>query len=294
MLQCWILTCFSVGVLLLHGQAQTVPTAAPVPPVEATDFIRFVETDEGDSLQTALVEYVNDRCISVDLIGAVHIADRRYFEALNARFKTYEAVLYELVGRPVEQRQTLKSGDGSDKLRWLGVMQEKMRQTLKLESQLQCIDYKAPNFVHADLSTEGFFATQAEKKETFLNLWMKAALAKAATSDSQQPASDLSLIMTLMISQDSATDLKRLIGKEFDRVEQLMAGIESGDGTAIIGSRNQHALEILQKQMAAGRKRLGIFYGAAHFPDMEQRLISMGFKKRRVEWLKAWDIDADE
>ncbi len=293
MIKCWIWICSFASVLSLHGQSKTVPAAAAVSAVATTDFIRFVEKDEGDSLQTAVVEYVNDRGISVDLIGAVHIADRRYFEALNARFKTYEAVLYELVGRPVEQRQTLKPGDGSDKLRWLGVMQEKMRQLLKLDSQLQCIDYKAPNFIHADLSMEGFFASQEEKKETFLNLWMKAALAKAATSDGQQPASDMSLIMTLLMSQDSATDLKRLIGKEFDRVEQLMAGIEAGDGTAIIGARNQHALQILQKQIAVGRKRLGIFYGAAHFPDMEQRLMQMGFKKRRIEWLKAWDIDAE-
>lgn len=283
----------ALGLMLSSAQAQekkAMPEAAtPVP----TDFIRFVETDEGDSLQTAIASYLSPSGVTVDLIGAVHIADKKYFDALNARFKTYEVVLYELVGRPIEERDQLKVGDGDSKLQWLGALQEKMRATLKLESQLQGIDYKAKNFVHADLSTEGFFEKQEEKKETFITLWMKAALAQAAAGDSGKANSDMTLIMTLLMSKDSATDLKRLIGSEFDRVEQLMAGVEAGNGTAIIGERNKHALNVMQKQIAAGRKRLAIFYGAAHFPDMEQRLLKEGWKLQKTDWLKAWDIDAE-
>jgi hypothetical protein len=184
-------------------------------------------------------------------------------------------------------------GDGDSKLQWLGALQEKMRATLKLESQLKVIDYKAKNFVHADLSTEGFFEKQEEKKETFITLWMKAALAQAAAGDSGKANSDMTMIMTLLMSKDSSTDLKRLIGSEFDRVEQLMAGVEAGNGTAIIGERNKHALEVMQKQIAAGKKRIAIFYGAAHFPDMEQRLLKEGWKLQKTDWLKAWDIDAE-
>ena len=285
-----LLLTFGLGLLSVSA-AEEKKSAAAAP--AATDFIRFVETDEGDSLQTAIASYQNAAGVTVDLIGAVHIADKKYFEALNARFKTYEVVLYELVGRPIEERDTLKVGDGAEKLQWLGALQEKMRAALKLESQLKCIDYKAKNFVHADLSTEGFFEKQEEKKENFFGLWMKAALAQAASADSSKANSDMTLILTLLMSKDSATDLKRLIGSEFDRVEQLMAGVESGDGTAIIGSRNEHALAVMQKQITAGKKKLGIFYGAAHFPDMEQRLLKMGFKLQKTEWLKAWDIDAE-
>lgn len=266
--------------------------AANTPP-SPTDFIRFVETDEGDSLQTAIATYLSPSGVTVDLIGAVHIADKKYFEALNTRFKSYEVVLYELVGRPIEERDQLKVGDGNAKLQWLGALQEKMRSTLKLESQLQCIDYQAKNFVHADLSTEGFFEKQEEKKENFLTLWMKAALAQAASADSSKGDADMTLIMTLLMSKDSSTDLKRLIGSEFDRVENLMAGVEAGNGTVIIGERNKHALAIMQKQITAGRKSLAVFYGAAHFPDMEQRLLKEGWKLQKTEWLKAWDIDAE-
>jgi hypothetical protein len=281
------------GLMLFSASAEEKKTTSAVAEPAATDFIRFVETEEGDSLQTAIASYLSPAGVTVDLIGAVHIADKKYFDALNARFKTYEVVLYELVGRPIEERDQLKVGDGDSKLQWLGALQEKMRATLKLESQLQCIDYKAENFVHADLSTEGFFEKQEEKKETFLTLWMKAALAQAAAGDSGKANSDMTLIMTLLMSKDSATDLKRLIGSEFDRVEQLMAGIEAGNGTAIIGERNKHALEVMQKQIAADKKRIAIFYGAAHFPDMEQRLLKEGWKLQKTDWLKAWDVDAE-
>jgi hypothetical protein len=283
----------TLGFSVLSITAAEEKKPASVAPPPPTDFIRFVETEEGDSLQTAIASYQNRAGVTVDLIGAVHIADKRYFDALNQIFKRYEVLLYELVGRPIEERDTLKVADGVEKLQWLGALQEKMRTTLKLESQLQCIDYKAKNFIHADLSTEGFFEKQEEKKENFFGLWMKAALAQAATADSSKANSDMTLLLTLLMSKDSATELKRLIGSEFDRVEQLMAGVEAGDGTAIIGSRNQHALEVMQKQIAAGKSKLGIFYGAAHFPDMEQRLLKMGFKLQKTDWLKAWDIDAE-
>jgi hypothetical protein len=260
----------------------------------ANDFIRFVEDENGDSLQTAVARYVSSTGVIVDLVGAVHIADKKYFEALNSRFKNYDAVLYELVGRPVELRQELKAGDGAGKLQWLGQMQETMRKKLALESQLQCINYKARNFIHADMSTEVFFDSQKERKESFLTLWMKAAIAQTVTADPGKKEPGMAQLIAILMRQDSASELKRLVGREFDRVENLMAGIESGNGTAIIGERNRHALEVMQKQIKSGKKHLAIFYGAAHLPDLEQRLLREGYKFQSSEWLKAWDIPVEQ
>ncbi len=36
----------------------------------------------------------------VDLIGAVHVAHKEYFQDLNRRFRSYDALLYELVADP--------------------------------------------------------------------------------------------------------------------------------------------------------------------------------------------------
>lgn len=276
----------------LHGADTAVPPpAVPAQPAGAsnTDFLRFVEAEDADSLETAVVRYVSPTGVTVDLVGAVHIADKAYFDALNARFKTYDAVLYELVGRPVEERDDLKPGDGSEKLQWLGQVQEMMRQTLKLESQLQCIDYHAANFVHADMSLEGFFDTQEQKKETFLTLWMKAMQAQSALPRDHPQPSMLELIMILR-QEDSSTALKRLVGREFDSMEKLITGIESSGSTSIIGERNKHALSVMDQEIKAGKKRLAIFYGAAHLPDMEARLLQRGFKRQKVEWIQAWDL----
>lgn len=258
---------------------------------EPTDFLRFLEDDkaENDYLQTAVVSYVSPAGVVVDLVGAVHIADKAYFEALNERFKTYDAVLYELVGRPIEEREELKPGDGSEKLQWLGQVQEMMRKTLKLESQLKGIDYRAKNFVHADMSLEGFFDSQEEKKETFITLWFKAMQAQSAMQREHPPISMPELLL-LLRKDDGALELKRLVAEEFDSMEKLISGIESNGGTSLIGERNKHALEVMNREIKAGKKHLAIFYGAAHLPDMEERLLKQGFKKQKAEWVTAWDL----
>lgn len=69
-----------------------------------------------------------------------------------------------------------------------------------------------------------------------------------------------------------------------------MTGMESGDGTVIVSERNKVALRVLQQQIKAGKQHLAIFYGAAHLPDMEKRLLAMGFTLQKDEWVTAWDL----
>lgn len=263
----------------------------PTPATASTDFVRFVEDAQGASLQTGIASYAKDGVV-VDLVGAVHIADAAYFAALNQRFTGYDAVLYELVGPPVEQREKLRVGNGEKRLQGLGMLQDIMRKTLALESQLGGIDYRAKNFVHADMGTNQFFETQERKGESFLGLWWKAVKvqfgAPEGSSKSQQPG--LAKVLEILCRKDSATELKRLVGREFDAVEQIVAGVEGADGTVIIGERNRVALEVLDREVKAGKKHLAIFYGAAHLPDMEKRLLARGYQRQAVDWLKAWDL----
>ena len=246
------------GLMLFSASAEEKKATSAVAEPAATDFIRFVETDEGDSLQTAIASYLSPAGVTVDLIGAVHIADKKYFDALNTRFKSYEVVLYELVGRPIEERDQLKVGDGDSKLQWLGALQEKMRATLKLESQLKVIDYKAKNFVHADLSTEGFFEKQEEKKETFITLWMKAALAQAAAGDSGKANSDMTMIMTLLMSKDNFANRSHNF-LDVTILQTLSKQISAIRSHFILGQQNlswqrsQRELEIFGRQRERSR-----------------------------------------
>ena len=50
-------------------------------------------------------------------------------------------------------------------------------------------------------------------------------------------------------------------------------------------------MDVLQRELERGSKRLGIFYGAAHMPDFERRLVlDFGLKKAGVEWRTAWNL----
>src|SRR5215471_9734721 len=80
------------------------PAAASKPAANkaADQFIRLTRNarNQPAALETAIVHYVpadGKGGVSVDLIGAVHVGDRSYYEKLNKQFKTYDVVLYELV-----------------------------------------------------------------------------------------------------------------------------------------------------------------------------------------------------
>ena len=61
--------------------------------------------------------------------------------------------------------------------------------------------------------------------------------------------------------------------------------------TILIDDRNEACMRELEKQRKAGKKRIAIFYGAAHMPDFEKRLIeNHGMQKQGTVWLTAWDL----
>ncbi len=262
------------------------------PKATEPDYVRFTENEKGAQLQTAVGRLQNAKGVTVDLIGAVHIADKAYYDLLNTRFKTYDVVLYELVGGDFKDRPKTKQSDAGGRLHWIGWLQETMRSTLALTGQLEGIDYTAGNFVHADMGAGEFFSTQETKGESFLGLFLKtwkAQMAVAADGGApDQPG--LAKVLEILCRKDSPTELKRLVGREFDQVDELMAGVEADGGTVIVGERNRVALEVLDRILAKGRKKIGIFYGAAHLADMEKRLATKGFTRNSTEWLTAWDL----
>ena len=75
-----------------------------------------------------------------------------------------------------------------------------------------------------------------------------------------------------------------------------MNALEGEDGSTIIGQRNRKALDVLRRELAKGKKRIGIFYGAGHLPDMEERLAE-GFGLypdiKSIKWLTAWDMQGE-
>ncbi|MGI9244178.1 MAG: hypothetical protein ACR2RV_25495 [Verrucomicrobiales bacterium] len=268
--------------------------AVEEPAVEPTDFVQFEDGNPLSKLRTATVTYTDGNGLEVDLIGAIHIADSSYYDALNESFKEYDALLYEMVGS--ERKGPLQPGDldsegrGGNPIRSLQVM---MQKALELDYQLSGIDYTAENFVHADMDANTFRRMQEERKEGLLKLVLQSYKAQfQMIADGKAPATmGIADVIKILLSGDTASGLKLVLGRQFDQIEYLITAMEPEDGSVILTERNKVALKVLKEQIEKGAKKIGIFYGAAHLADMEQRLIDdFGLEKGEVTWLDAWTV----
>jgi hypothetical protein len=268
---------------------------------ETTKFMRVRRDDQKQpvALETAVTHYVSktgqDPAVQVDLIGAVHVGERQYYDQLNELFKTYDAVLYELVapeGTRVEPGQPRAGGNP------VSFLQNVMKNVLKLEFQLDRIDYTRPNLVHADMSPREFSQSMKDRGESFLTMFFRlladSMAAQAKRGDQQQSGSDIELLVAL-IAKDRAYRLKRIMAEQFETMEEQMSSLNGPDGSTLITQRNKKALEVLQKEIQQGKRHLAIFYGAGHLSDMEQRLLAdFGLKRESQRWLVAWTIDREK
>lgn len=259
-----------------------------------TKFLRLSRDEDGElvSMDTAIVRYVpkdNADGPTVDLIGVVHFGEKSYYERLNKQFEQYDVLLYELVAP--EGRQAPKRGQSSGHP--LAVVQNGMKDILELEHQLDHIDYRKPNMVHADMTPEAFSKKMAERNESFFQMLMKSLGQGIAQQTEKEGASaDGGVgLLAIWFSPYRATLLRKMMAEQFEDLDNSMKFLNGPDGSTIITERNKVALEEMRKQVAAGKRRIGIFYGAGHMPDFERRLIEdFGLKRADEQWLVAWDL----
>jgi hypothetical protein len=257
----------------------------------AGDFIRLKETDGSAKLQTAFFGYEKDG-VRVDLIGAIHLADRKYYEFLNKSFTNYEVLLFEMVGgermggaakEKAELPFEKAVPEEKNKLAGLRTLYGSMEKALGLTGQSGVIDYTAKNFVHADLTMKEFESLQEKRGESLLGFMIQAAIT------AEKPSRDPSTLNLMRGMLTGRTDLVKL-----EMMHTMAAGDKQIDALSgenvIIGDRNAKCLEVLDREVAGGRKHLGIFYGAAHFPDLERKMIEKGYTKVSSKWLTAWQV----
>ncbi len=272
---------------------------AESPLAKKPKWIRILRDQEGNpiSLQTAVVEYVaTDRStlaepgVKVDLIGAVHVGDRRYYRQLNRLFRGYDALLYELVA---PKGTVVERGRGTSNASPVGALQNGMKSLLGLEHQLEWIDYQRENFVHADMSPDEFLERMDERGESFLELYFRMVGSEIARQSRQQSQGKLSefQLFAAFFSNDRERRIKIALAEQFEDIDQMMRAFNGPDGSTLITERNKAAMDVLKDQLAAGRRNLAIFYGAGHLEDMDRRLISeFGMKPIKTRWLDAWNL----
>ncbi|MDB4534459.1 hypothetical protein N9242_06250 [Vicingaceae bacterium] len=261
-----------------------------------SSFIRIHKNLKGKpaGLETSVTRYegVNKKGekIFVDLIGVVHIGEKDYYEKLNEIFEKYDALLYELVAP--KGTKIPKGGGREGGLNPVAALQQGMQSILELEFQLKHIDYTKENFVHADMSPEEFLESMEKNEESFAKMALRAIGQSMAMQNSSQ-MSDVDLIMA-MFSDNRSYKMRQIMAKQMNDMEAGMVMFNGKDGSTIIDHRNKKAFSILEKEIASGKTKLGVFYGAGHLPNMEERLFrDFGLQRAGQFWLEAWKLSAD-
>ena len=258
---------------------------------EEKAYLRFQEKEGVGALEVGIISLEHKETgAKVDLVGAVHIGDKEYYEQLNKEFKKYDSVLYEMVKPadldPAQFKGRPQSG--------VSMMQTFMQKQLDLAYQLDEVNYGAKNFVHADMTVKQFRKRQQARGESMIMLMLKLMREDmAARAKKEKRAVDISTaeLLRALLSPTRSVELKYLLARQFNEMERLTAGLNNKKGSVILTDRNKVALKVLKKEMDTGKKKLAIFYGAAHLPGMEKRMIEkMGFERKRTRWVKAWDL----
>lgn len=283
-------------------------TETEIDPIELRpNFIRLTRDREGEvsRLQTAIAHYTlvtgedeagKAQVLEVDLIGAVHIGDRSYYKDLQEAFEEYDVLLYELVkpeGGPVPDGQPVMAEDPISMLMDLGMG------VLNFDSQTDHIDYTRPNFVHADMSPEQMAQAIAARGDDAMTVALSMVadvmrqqnLAEQRAKAGEDPLTELPMIdpLELLVNPDAGMVLKRFLAEQIAR--DTAGGLGPTLDTILIDDRNAACMRVFQKELAKGRKKIGIFYGAAHLPDFDRRLRDdFGLVRTETRWVTAWDM----
>ncbi|MEE8452223.1 MAG: hypothetical protein V3R99_09920 [Thermoguttaceae bacterium] len=260
---------------------------------DEVEFIRLVrdQSDMPVSMEVAIVRYTprGDRRgkPTVDLIGAVHIGEKSYYEQLNREFRKYDAVLYELVAP--EGTKVPKGGGTSNHP--VSMLQNGMKSILKLEFQLSEIDYGRENMVHADMTPEQFAKSMKQRGETMFTMFLRM-MSHAMMQQQSSKVSDTQLLLALF-QKDRALALKRVLAEQFQDMGGSFAALEGPNGSTLISGRNGVALKVLREQLDQGKRKIAIFYGAGHMDDFRKRLEKdFDLVPGRTRWLVAWDLSS--
>ena len=209
--------------------------------------------------------------VAVDLIGAVHVGDKAYYDKLNELFEKYEVVLYELVAP--EGTRIPKGGRKAGSGHPIGMMQEGMSSILELRHQLDCVDYTKDNLIHADMTPDEFSKTMDERGESFFNL-----------ADAVHPREVFDQVLLRLTDEvlpgvelgeaevgrgSTGIDAEDLAAERDGVVEEPLLGIELG-GLLVGAQRGQHVagLELQVADAIIEPRILGAFLpGLLRLPD---------------------------
>ena len=104
------------------------------------------------------------------------------------------------------------------------------------------------------------------------------------------PEQVVDTVIEMFTRPDMERQIKLAVAKQLDKIDESAMGLDNPNGSVILTERNKVAMKVLENTIANGKKKISIFYGAAHMTDMSARVKEMGFAATKVEWTTAWDL----
>lgn len=253
-----------------------------MPPAESPErrpFCRLVEREDGGQFDVLVATYAKGDA-TLALHGSLHFADPEHYAELQRRFHAFDALLYELIAdadlRPYPGMATEDD--------WFNLLQGGVGRGIGLVSQSDHIDYRMDNFVHADMTHEQWQAALVQAKSSLLGQLLDNG--EPGEPDREAEAKQRRLDLVAAFRGGRGVHELRLM---FSRLMAEPDG-QRREPNVIIEGRNERCLQVLQEQLAAGKKKLGIYYGAGHMEHMERRLLrDLGWTRTGEQWLMAWD-----
>ena len=273
--------------------------------------IRKDERKLAVALETSVIHFADSKKYpdaTVDLVGAIHLGEPDYYQQLNQLFETYDVLLFEAVMPEEAVKRDLRpgGGDGSrrkgldDEVQWteakvglaaISVLQLGMKDALGMEFQLTGVDYGAKNFVHADMTAEEFEASMAARGESFSGMFLKEMGKSVANQQENNPLAMNLDMMLSMLTSDRLYRVRRIAAVQLAKAGEGDAFAGFDGSSTIITERNKKCFEVMVRELKNGKTKVGIFYGAGHFADMEKRMVAEhGFTRKSEDWLVAWHL----
>ncbi len=250
---------------------------------EGEAYVRFAdgETAEDGALQTAVATFRHPtRNQTIVLYGVVHVAEADYYAKVQQDLDSYTTVLYEGVA-PGKEEPT--EADKS-----LGEMQKVMGELLGLTFQKDGIDYTRANLVHADMNMDELKERMGGGTINPMGQFM----------DEKQMASMAPMMkmiagvgkMLMQANPRMRDQLKRQMAGQLANADMgALGGMGEKMHQVILLDRNAVCMKVLEQQLETQQDgSIAIFYGAAHMPDLEQRLAALGFTQAEKRWMSAW------
>ena len=249
---------------------------------------------------------------SVTLLGVSHLGNPTYYEEIQKKLDRSDLVLFEGVGFG-DKGPKKKEGRSNA----VSEMQLSLARSMGLVFQLEAIRYDRAHFRNSDLSSEALMTRlkggplkagrsgkngnegKSEKDDQRSKELMEALsgnsfvlnfLGKALSFLGKDPKfralMKLAIVETLGAIEGDVTRLAKSSGPDMEKFMKVL-----------LEDRNTIVFRDLRKILKGKNppKAIVVFYGAAHMPDLEKRMVEkLGFQPKRDDWLVAFGVNPKE